>query len=130
MRFLICLLPIGCVEAPTYEQASTADYGSSITQQDAEVQAKALMEGRLKDPYSAMWQCSDPQKGFLGDGKAWGSVSYYGWVLICSINSKNSYGAYIGGQEYHFLFINGQLRRVALMSSERGFATQQIIYNQ
>lgn len=65
----------------------------------------------------------------MGDSKMWGSVTYYGWILVCGINAKNSFGAYNGAQEYRFLFLNGQIMRAGIFSSQGLLPTQQIIFN-
>lgn len=107
----LLLLLAGCVEVPTQQQVTTEYYGDPIEQADAEGKAKVLMHGLLKDPESAHYECVLSGKGWLGSGKAWGGIVEYGWLLSCSINARNSYGAYAGVEKYAFLYRNGILRR-------------------
>jgi hypothetical protein len=101
----------GCVSAPPQQEIQNADYGSPITLEESEPQVKAAMETILKDGISAIYKCSLGGKGWLGSGMAWDGVNVYGYMLVCEINGKNSYGAYSGFEHYMFVFTNGKLRR-------------------
>lgn len=34
---------------------------------------------------------------------------YYGWAIPVRVNAKNSYGAYVGYQDYMFMYLNNNL---------------------
>lgn len=119
----------GCAPVQTTPSAPF-DYGAPIDIVDAEKDAKSLMTGHLKDPYSAMWDCNKQMfRGSLGSGRLWGNGSeeYHGWILECNINAKNSYGAYAGVTSYQFLFTNGTLVRAAIVGLD--FGATQVIYS-
>ena len=131
MRYfwLTAILLGGCATAPQ-SSPLPIDYGSEVSLEDAEAKAHALMNGYLKDPYSAHWDCVKyVARGSLGSGRLWGdgAEDYHGWVLECLINAKNSYGAYIGPQAYQFLFRNGDLDRAAIVGL--GMGATQVIFS-
>ncbi len=116
----------GCLDMPTQQQVSEADYGDPIAQQEeAEAQAKEAMQYVLKDAASAIYKCQLGGKGWMGSGKAWGGYNVYGWLLVCDINAKNSFGAYAGFERYGFIFHDGRLKRAALFSD----MAMQIVYD-
>lgn len=99
----------GCASSPTLEQQAAADYGPPIGQEDAEAAAKAFLGTRLKDPYSAVYQCGPVVKGYVQSAPLVGQKMQFGWLLDCAVNSKNSFGAYTGLKPYQFLFRDGQI---------------------
>jgi hypothetical protein len=113
--------------APTDEHPLAS--GTPLNQDDAQEQAHTAMEGLLKDPYSAHWTCHEPKWGTLGSGKAWGGQDLTGWILPCTINSKNSYGAYAGATLYAFLFVDQKLRRAAEIQGSGILGTQRVVYD-
>jgi hypothetical protein len=115
------LLLNGCAMQPP-QPAIPADYGQPIEQEPAEAQAHKLMHNLLKDPDSAKWDCEPIARGSIGSSSL--GATYYGYLLTCFINGKNSYGAYAGAQEYRFVFQNGALMRAGIFE---GF-TQRIVY--
>lgn len=90
--------------------------------------AKEVMQGILKDPYSAHWDCGEMTPGTIGSGRAWGGTDYSGMLLPCRINAKNSYGGYTGEKQYVFLFSGQTLMRAAEIGSSPFGATQRIVY--
>lgn len=120
----------GCVSngPRSYQEAASQDYGEEVAQTVAEDSAHAVMNGLLKDPTSAIWQCRPPERGWIGSGMI-GGQTLYGWILVCAVNAKNSYGAYAGAQEYHFLFRGPTLYRAAIFEGSGILATQQVVYN-
>lgn len=106
---LATVLLSACAELPTQQQMAAADYGGPVTQSDAESAAKNFLSSRLKDPYSAVWQCQPVQKGWLRDSRISGGKVHYGWEMNCLVNAKNSFGGYVGNKQYAFLFRDGTL---------------------
>lgn len=123
---MICLTLAGCVTGPTQQEATAAYFGAPIAQDVAEAKVKETMASILKDPASATYQCQLGGQGGLGSGMAWGGVNVYGWILVCDINAKNSYGGYVGAQRYAFIFTDGRLRRGSLLL---GSDVTQVVYN-
>lgn len=100
----------GCVtSAPSQEVLAKADYGSSITQQDAENIAKNFLKTHLKDPDSANIEWGSIEKGWLRESRIAGFQLRFGHILRANINAKNSYGGYNGYKPYQFLFKNGKI---------------------
>lgn len=132
MRLLIValLLLAGCAPVSTTQIAPDAYYGEAPGEDDAQSQAKALMQTKLKDPYSAQWTCHPMKQGQLGDGKAFGRAMT-GWLLPCEVNAKNSYGAYAGAVPYVFLFLDGRLRRAVEISRNMAgaYGPQRVIFD-
>ncbi|TCZ78629.1 hypothetical protein [Lysobacter sp. N42] len=101
----------GCatVAAPTAQELAAADYGPPISQEDAERLAKEVLSTVLKDPYSAVYQCQAPEKGWRNDTVFEKYRKHYGYVLKCMVNAKNSYGGYVGAKPYEFVINRGQV---------------------
>lgn len=120
----------GCAPVSTTQVMPDAYYGDAPSAEDAQTQAKALLQGMLKDPYSAHWMCHPMKQGQLGDGKAFGSA-LTGWLLPCEVNAKNSYGAYAGAVPYVFLFRDGRLRRAVEISRNMAgqYGPQRVIFD-
>ncbi len=104
--FIVMALSLlaGCASGPTTEEITNADYGSPITQDDAQKQILAYFERRLKDPGAAQYKWGKVSKGWTGNVPVAGIKMSFGYVLPVSVNGKNSYGAYIGYKPYKFLF--------------------------
>lgn len=103
------VLLTACAGAPIPKKAEVeaADYGSKPSSEYAQELVKQYMADRLLDPYSATYNCMEPLR-------AWASASiivhadlggriHYGYLLHCSINAKNRFGAYVGAKGYNFM---------------------------
>ena len=112
----------GCASGPTPQDIASADYGSVIHQDEAESQIKSYFNRSLKDPLSAQYTFSEVKKGYMIGNAFEGKPLYAGYVVMASVNAKNSYGGYTGAQSYHFLFQSGTLVR-GLKVSPSGLAT-------
>ena len=108
---LTAFLFSGCasVAAPTASELAAADYGPPIAQAEAEALAKEVLATVLKDPYSAVYNCSAPEKGWRNDTVFEKYKKHYGYVLKCTVNAKNSYGGYVGAKPYEFVINNGHV---------------------
>jgi hypothetical protein len=105
--FIPCLLVLaGCVSVSPGETAN-ADFGVCPSSYQDDI--KNLMSNTLKDPYSAVYTFSTPRKGVGQDGLLRGGKKYFGWIVPTQINGKNSYGGYVGNQQYYFFFANGRV---------------------
>jgi hypothetical protein len=97
---------------PTKIELESADYGSSITQNEAQKLAEKFLYQHLKDPYSAKCNWSNVYKGWLREAIINGSGLIFGYILDVDVNAKNSYGGYVGIKKYHFVFYNGSIKTV------------------
>lgn len=103
--FLLCLA--ACQTGPpTADELAAADYGTPITQEDAEAKATTWLGTVLKDPDSLRADWEPVQMGWQRD---FGGDLYFGYRLGGNINAKNSFGGYVGAQPYVFMFFNGAL---------------------
>ena len=75
---------------------------------------KARYSATLKDPASAIYECGDPRRGWTN---RFGNIAY-GWIVYCSVNAKNSYGAYVGARPYGLLFRDDQIVHVDWANAE------------
>lgn len=106
---LILLALAGCALGPTPQDIAGADYGAAIEQESAEARVKQYFNGTLKDPYSAQFQFSKVEKGYMIGSALEGKPLYAGYIMTANVNAKNSYGGYTGNQGYQFLFQKGLL---------------------
>lgn len=100
----------GCAGGPpSQEELTKADYGTPISQEDAQARALEFLKRVLKDPDSAKIDWSPVSPGWWREASAHGGGLKFGYILNANINGKNSYGAYIGYKPYRFMFFNGTL---------------------
>ena len=105
---IFALLLSACASGPpTSEELSRADYGSPISQSDAETRAKQFLRRHLKDPGSAIYEWNPVYSGWMREAPIHGGGLEFGYILDGSINAKNSFGAYVGLKAYKFIFYNG-----------------------
>ncbi len=89
----------GCA-TPTAADLERADYGFYPT--DFESTIRAHLRSQLKDPDSAQISfLNSPKSGWY----ALGGLKY-GYVVCAQINSKNSFGAYVGYRPAYFMIRN------------------------
>ena len=110
--FVLSVLSIGCASAPSQEQLDTADYGSPISQLEAERKAKVWLKGHLKDPNSAEIDWGVVEPGWIRDAPIQGGGFVFGYRLDSQVNAKNSFGGYTGYKPYIFLFYYGEFKRI------------------
>jgi len=116
MRFALIMLLAGalgvlsgCAAPPTQQEIASADYGTAISQADAETKAKEVLARTLKDPYTAQLAFGQLYKGYSLTAPLQGRKAAYGYMLDVMVNAKNSYGGYTGAKPYRFMFRNGLL---------------------
>lgn len=107
---LTLLLLSACASGPpTREELSSADYGSPISQQDAEAQAEQFLRGYLKDPDSAIYEWNPVGRGWVREAPIYGGGLKFGYILRGNVNARNSFGGYTGFKPYEFAFYNGNI---------------------
>lgn len=99
----------GCAVTPmpTPLQIALKDCGPAPV--DYKEQIEALIGFRLKDPESARYKYSIPEKGCVRSAPLQGSKLYFGWLVNVEVNAKNSYGGYTGYELYQTLFQDGEI---------------------
>jgi hypothetical protein len=125
---LVIILSVcaGCA-TPSREAMATADYGPYPT--DYEQQIKQVIEPTLRDPWSAHYQFTAPQKGWAGGNALVTIKTRYGWIVGVSVNAKNGFGGYTGWKQYSFLVTGGQVLDISTcimtgLNPTAGFADQ------
>lgn len=93
---------------PKPDEVNSANYGQKPTIEQMVSAVKSYMSNRLIDPYSAVYECSEPRKAWIlagagGEGNVNFNQTYYGYLSTCLINAKNRLGGYAGGKEYSFM---------------------------
>lgn len=123
-KFLVGVLAAsgltGCASAPSAEQIQNADYGAPANQEEAEQLAKNWLQGRLKDPYTAVYQWSPVYRGWMKDPPLLGGKMSAGYILEGSVNAKNGFGGYVGARPYKFIVHNGALAAVYSADNDTG----------
>lgn len=120
------MILVGCATAPTLEKIAAADYGSPISTEEAAQLASSYMKARAKDPYSLRVECGDVTKGWTQN--KFSSRSFFaGYLIECSVNGKNSFGAYVGARNYQFAIHNGSVVRVLEQMENGGFGPPSIV---
>jgi hypothetical protein len=90
-----------------------ADYGGAVSQEDAQARAASFMKTYLKDPFSAQYDWTSVKRAWIHMQPTAFKPRIYGYALEGLINSKNSYGGYVGFTPFRFFFRNGALIQVA-----------------
>jgi hypothetical protein len=111
----------GCATPPlTPQQVAAADYGTTVTQTDAEAAAKTWLSSYLKDPYSAVEVWQPVTQGYATTSIMEGQQRYFGYLLDGTVNAKNAYGGYVGARAFQFLIRNGQVVHVSAADPDTG----------
>jgi hypothetical protein len=95
--------------APSQEELAKADYGTPISQEDAQKQATLLLPRVLLHPDSAQIQWTNVRKGWIRNVQPGRGSLQFGYILDANINAKNRDGAYLGSKPYEFVFYNGTI---------------------
>lgn len=110
---VVSVFLIGCASGPpTAEQLANADYGTPISQVDAEAKATTWLRSVLKDPESAQIDWGQVEKGWARHAPIDGGGLIFGYKMDAQINARNSFGGYTGYKPYLFMFKDGELKNV------------------
>lgn len=111
---LICVAIPGCMRAAYGTNfVAGADYGQPMAQVDAQDRARTFMKTFLKDPLSAQYEWNPIQQAWIHMQPTAFTPRLYGYALEGIVNSKNSYGGYVGFTRFRFFFREGELLQVA-----------------
>jgi hypothetical protein len=93
---------------PTQQQLAAVGYGAPLTV-DYKKAIQTLFLDQLKDPLSAqyIYDSDVPKKWWTQDYI--GGALHIGYAVTFRMNSKNSYGAYIGFRKWLILFRDNQI---------------------
>lgn len=100
-------LGVAC-KRPSVEAQNSADYGSPITQVQAEKLVALYMEQSLFDAYSAYFKFSKLRTGYYQSRKN-NCLVTYGYFILFAVNAKNRYGGYTGYQQRRAWIRNGYI---------------------
>lgn len=106
---ILLLSLVGCAMAPTQEELAKADFGTPISQAEAEVKARAVLQQVLHSPDSAQIAFQPIYKGYLREHLFQGGKVRFGYILSAEVNTKNFLGFYTGYLPYTFVFFNGEI---------------------
>jgi hypothetical protein len=98
---VLSIFLVGC--ANTVKPINQVQYYSKPSKEEAMDKINGYLKNHLIDPYSAQIRCSD----VTDEAWIWKGVGYdtdYGYLVICQVNSKNSFGAYAGAERFVFRF--------------------------
>ena len=95
-----------------------ADYGSPVSQEDAQSRAASFMKTYLKDPLSAQYDWKPVKRAWIHMQPTAFKPRMYGYALEGLINSKNSYGGYVGFTSFRFFYRDGKLLQVAELTED------------
>ncbi len=113
LALALALLLGACASpAPTPVELASADYGASISQDEAVAKAKQFFSRYLKDSFSAQYEWGKVDQGWLRHAPIHGGVVVYGYILDVNVNAKNAFGAYTGWKPYRFAFKNGGIETI------------------
>jgi len=116
---IFCLLLLtGCATAPTQKELAEANYGSYLSQEDAQTKAIIFLKEYLKDPESTKIEWGEFKKGWMREAPIFGCKLRFGYILKANINSKNSFGGYTGYKPYQFFFFNGSIVSIYAQQTE------------
>ena len=116
--FLLSILATSCTVPVKQSDIDAASYPTKPAQQEAESEIRAALGAVLKDPESLRLECQPVKKGWARQYRD--HAPEFGWIVSCTANAKNSFGAYSGPKPYVFLFSNAGLKTLKV-SSFRNF---------
>ena len=107
--FFACFLA-SCIAPPTASEIASAYYGRDMTSAECQAIAERQAKQVLIDPDSARFRHRPCRKGnSYGFHFARSKETQFGWLQVSEVNSKNSFGGYVGFRPYMFLIRNGQV---------------------
>ncbi|MEP6939682.1 MAG: hypothetical protein ABI846_07950 [Rudaea sp.] len=123
LAFSIVLSACASVQPVGQGQGQQLDVKAAINQ------AHEILEPMLNESSSAEWKCGLPTWGDIRSTKGPRGVALTGWVLPCSISTKDNSGVYADAQTFVFLFIDQKLRRAAKVLGTGTLSKQQVVYD-
>ena len=101
----------GCGTTLTKEQIEAADYGQPQSQAVCEAKAAEKVKASLKDPESARFEFGVCEKKYYPGVVLYGIPRHFGYGMQFTVNAKNSFGGYVGKQNYLAVINNGNVIR-------------------
>lgn len=105
----LCLGLAACSTPISKTEINNANFGVRPTDSDAILKITNYLNAVLIDPDSLKIKCSEVL------GKSWAKQNQfdkpdYGYLVACTVNSKNRMGGYAGGKLNHFLINNSSVK--------------------
>lgn len=91
-----------CTTPVTPEDIKNAQLPPQPKQAEIDKEVDSYFKRVLKDPESAKKECAPPRRAWARQFRD--NPAKFGWLVVCDVNSKNSYGGYTGYKPYMFLF--------------------------
>jgi hypothetical protein len=103
----------GCTTPISEEKLRTADYGTQPSANYKELVATRVSPMFI-DPMSAVFQLSEPRKGYTKRSPIMGTEENFGWQVCGTVNAKNRFGGYVGAVPLFVLFHDDKIVEVIL----------------
>jgi hypothetical protein len=100
-----------CATTPLEKELCRTGYGAPLTI-DWRSAIRNWFHERLKDPLSAQYEFTQPEKGYAHTPPSEGEKLVVGYKVIAKVNAKNAYGDYAGFSPYLFIFRNNAIAYV------------------
>ncbi len=101
---LLALLSSCATAPPSAEELANADYGP-VPAVDYEVQIRSTMDAALKNPASAHYEFSSPERD-------WASALEGGYLFGWKVDFMATFGGYEGEHPYKAFFYKGELEGI------------------
>ena len=104
----------GCVANLKVDTSSATEssFGSKLEAWQCYEIAEQYIKGYMIDPTSTLFDHLGCEKGYFNDIPILGfykTTAHYGYVWRGFVNSKNSFGGYVGKERKHLLIRNGKV---------------------
>ncbi len=96
-------------------QEDRAYYGIEQSASECQRAAMRVIGAKLKDPYSARYQFTKCEKNYFKSGDNY----YFGYHIGGTVNSKNSYGGYVGQTRFDVIVQDGRVIAECMASQGR-----------
>jgi hypothetical protein len=107
---LVLLVAAGCVSATPPPTLATANIGPPPVGYEPEI--KALFDGGLKDPYSAVYTFQRPVRSWFYD------ETQMNWAVCGTLNAKNAFGGYVGARPFAVFYRHRPMVETSLTLTE------------
>jgi hypothetical protein len=111
---LVMVLCFGVTGCATHHQPSTDELleGKQRTwtyPTDYQQSVKKYMQGHLIDPTAPIYTFLEPKKGYCASPILRQKRITWAWVVDYTVNSKNSFGGYTGGEDRRAAIVDDQV---------------------
>ena len=107
---LFIMLCVGCASTPHPERVTSLEYGEAP--EDTVSVVRQHFHGILKDPMSAMYRVDPKTRKVYAYNQFDPNntrLAVWGWMITGKVNSKNSYGGYVGWRDFYMIYRHGYI---------------------